>query len=204
MSTKVLAQSATDLASHGFDLDSYDTTRITSIVRAQASTKQGGFNFQPGVLFTKVCKEIKSLANLNKGAQLPEKLARLINDAIQALPEVELKSLHKEGFQLIKQSGVKLNVSTRDMTVTNRVLQTYEQLPSLENQAKDLGFMVFMMREKVSKLNLEVPRDMNHRMRIENAIDSINKKIVTYERLHKVLKMEIEEQRKALVKEEAK
>jgi len=198
MST-ALAQNATDFAATGFNLDELDSSRIRAIVIVNAKTKTGGFNFQPGVLFTKVCKEIKSLASMNKGAPLPEKLAKLIHAEVAALPSELTKSLGNEDYRLIKQGAMKINVSVRELAVTRRVEQLFEKLTSLEDQEKDLRWLLFQMIEKKEKLGALQFKDADHRARVENQIASLENKIATYQKLHKVLKMEIEEQRKATV-----
>jgi hypothetical protein len=194
--SKVIANNATELATSGLSIDNFDILRMKEIVLRHATTKTGGFNFQAGVLFTKVCKEIKSLCGMHNKSRLPDGIAKSIMSEIEALPKQALETLKEQGYVHTRQSGAKVRVNFRDLQVKRAVVQTYEKIGSLEEQCKDLHWMIVSAQSAISKLNAVQPKDLEHRQAIETKVASLEENILKYQRLEKILKMELAEQKK--------
>lgn len=199
--SKVIANNATDLATSGMSLDSFDILRLKEIVLRHAATKSGGLNFQAGVLFTKACKEIKSLCNIGDKTRLPDGIAKLIMAEIEGLPKEALNALHEQSYSLVRQSGAKVKVSFRDLNVKRNVYQTFEKLGSLEEQLKDLHWIIVTTQSGIAKLQAVTPKDMEHRQAIEMRVSTMEENIVKYQRLEKILKMELDEQKTLVEKQ---
>lgn len=198
--SKAIANQATDLATTGMSLDSLDLLRIKEIVLRHATTKTGGLNFQAGVLFTKVCKEVKSLCSIHSKARLPDGVAKSIMSEIEALPTLALSGLKSDGYSLTRQSGAKVRVSFRDLQVSRAKTQTYSRLGSLEEQCKDLHWLKVTNETTIGKLQAMQPNDMEQRQAIETKIATLEENNVKYSRLLKILKMELKEQEQLVEK----
>lgn len=198
--SKAVAGNATELATTGLSLDNLDLLRIKEIVLRHAMTKAGGYNFQAGVLFTKVCKEVKSLCSLHNSARLPDGVAKAIMSEIEALPFMATKTLKEEGYSLTRQSGVKVRVNFRDLQVSRNVSQSFNRIGSIEEQCKDLHWLTVTAQASITKLQAMQPKDMEQRQAIETRIATLEEQITKSARLEKILKLELKEQKELMEK----
>jgi len=198
--SKAIASNATELASPGMSLDNFDVLRVKEIVFRHATTKNGGLNFQSGVLFTKVCKEIKSLCSIHSKARLPDGIAKTIMGEIEALPVLATKALTDDGYNLTRQSGAKVRVSFRDLNVSRAKTRTYSRLGSLEDQCKDLHWKIVETDTAIGKLEAMQPKDLEQRQAIETKIEKLTDDKTKFTRLLKILKNELKEQKELVEK----
>lgn len=198
--SKAIASNATELATPGMSLDNLDLLRVKEIVLRHATTKTGGYNFQTGVLFTKVCKEIKSLCSIGDKTRLPDNFAKAIMSEIEALPMMATKGLKEQGYNLTRQSGSKVRVNFRDMQITRNVTQSYNRIGALEEQVKDLHWEKVTCETALGKLQAMQPKDLEQRQAIDAKITILEEKILKYTRLEKILTMELKEQSELMEK----
>lgn len=135
--SKAITTQATNLSLSGVDLTSPDAMlTIAIIIEEQSKTRKGGLNFNSGVLFTKVCQKVKSLAgNIER---LPEEVAEKIKSIISEMPEATTKRLAQEGWTAQSLSPIKVGINYKTAEVSRKRSMGFSQTTSLEMQIKDV------------------------------------------------------------------
>ena len=201
--SQVLTNNATKLAQSGeFNLDNPDELLIQELVVKLARTKAGGYSYQPGVLFAKVCKEIKNLANLSQSARLPENVAGKVKEYCEALPGTCHKNLLQSGFVPVRQSAVKSVPDFRNSRMVRQTSETLQKILDFQTQLKDIHMHIVFLTESIHKLDSKQPKDSEELHIIEAKTQKLQERKERLEKLERSIKAEEQYQQEQLKKEQ--
>lgn len=146
-----LTNQATKLASVGFDTVNVDIPRLLEIVKAEAKTKRGGMNFNAGVLLTKVCRTVKSLAGMPESGRVPENVHGEIVRLIRELPEAQIASAKAEGYNIERESAMRVKFDFRNQRIDESKTFTANRLIEFEKQLAHGNWEISQLKQRKLK-----------------------------------------------------
>lgn len=182
-------------AMSGFDLSNLteaNWAEIGKVINGFAkSAKDDSLNCNPSVLFIRTAKVIKERCNV---ARLPENVATMLREVCSKVAQTELESLTIEGYVPHRLSKTKNRVDTRNLSVgTQRSLSLRRDNWTSEAQLEMLHREMAQLEKAIERRKLDY-KDTEQQ----------ETKLASWQRLEKVLKMEIEEKRKQSQSENSK
>lgn len=201
--SQVLTNNATKLAQSGeFSYDEPDFLLVQELVYKLAQQKHGGFNYQPGVLFTKVATELKARAGKPKNSSLPTHIAGKLRDFCNGLAITCHNKLVADGFVPVRQSAIKAQPDFRNTRRVRRVSEISEKLLDFATQLKDNHMDIVFLQEQIHKLESKQPKDSEESQRIESAIERLTDRKERLEKLGRSIAAEEAYQQEQLKKEQ--